>query len=375
MPVSTGMASLLSLPAYTTVMAQIFSPDGQLLACASDKGRLAFFKVSDLVSEGRKGGEDNLKKEFEESGSCFFHFSLDDSCFNCLASTKDFLIAGVRQGSSQASIMAWAWRDVAQKKVKLAWCIDASSGLLPSDINSLAVDDGVLIVGGGGGDFSNDFAIRMVELETRMAARKPLDGHTDYLHSVDVSQQHIVASAGEDGSARTWDARVKKPCTATLWPCKEAQLARPNLGQWLGDVSIQGDWLVTGGGPKAALWHLRAQAPTAIPELPPTAEEGSYHVTRMILPDRIVLGGQLGMMKSASAAGRGRLYQTNMQGQIVAEIDTCATCIYSVVSNTTQQQQQEQPLNVMAVAGSSSKIDLATHNLSYRDKTVTFPTL
>ncbi len=53
--------------------------------------------------------------------------------------------------------------------------------------------------------------------------------------------------------------------------------------------------MATGGGPNAALWHLRAQAPVAVPDI--AQEKGALHVTSLI-EDRLVIGGQLGNMVS-----------------------------------------------------------------------------
>ena len=47
--------------------------------------------------------------------------------------------------------MAFHWKDLIQQKSKLAWNIESSSGLLPTDVNSIDVDEideKLFIVGG-----------------------------------------------------------------------------------------------------------------------------------------------------------------------------------------------------------------------------------
>lgn len=368
---NSGLATLLSLPAYTTITSQCFSKDGQFLVTANDQGRIAIFKVTDIIDQ-------------TESNQVFFQFeagsALEESsrstnkknggggCINSLISTKDFLIAALSRPTVNAdpAIVAFSWKDLSQQRSKLSWSIDSSSGLLPKDINSIDLDENeekMFVVGGLGAaqDPIKDFAVRILDLETRMEATKPMLGHTGYIHSVKYSPvNQLVATASEDGSIRTWDSRSPKPCSTILEPWKDSNLSRPKLGKWLGDVSINGEWIVTGGGPLAALWHLRAMAPTVVPNLPPDTC-GAVHVTAMIKSDdRIVIGGQF---------QGGLMYHFNMQGSLMAEVKTRASCLYSVVAN------EETDHKLMSAAGASSQITLCTHNFSYSDNSVTFPTL
>ena len=127
-------------------------------------------------------------------------------------------------------------------------------------------------------------------------------------------------------------------------------------------MSLSGELLCCGGGPKAALYHLRTLTPTE-PEglqLPQGSENsGSLHVISIFSEEnRIILGGEM----------QGKLYQTNLSGELIAEIDTSSSCLYSVVH------MYSESLKLMSCAGSSSKIDLCSANFSYRDRTITFPT-
>lgn len=59
--------------------------------------------------------------------------------------------------------------------------------------------------------------------------------------------------------------------------------------------------------------------------------------------------------------GRSKLfYQASFNGDIVTEIPTSGTTTYSVVK-------EEQPFQIMCIAGSSSKIDISL-NFMYKDQ-------
>ena len=129
----------------------------------------------------------------------------------------------------------------------------------------------------------------------------------------------------------------------------------------MGAVSLSGELLVAGGGPRPAVYHLRTLSPVdpeglQLPSCPDNI--GSIHVLDIFGDDnRIIVGGEL----------QGKMYQTNLTGQLLAEIDTSCSCLYSAVHWC------REPMKVMALAGSSSKIDLCTANFSYRDRSVVFP--
>ena len=70
---------ILRLPAYTTILCQSFSLDGNYLAVGSDFGRIAIYKISVLVSEGRQPKDksnDALNKCTTKKNSSFFYFDV-----------------------------------------------------------------------------------------------------------------------------------------------------------------------------------------------------------------------------------------------------------------------------------------------------------
>ena len=71
---------IFRLPAYTTILCQSFSPDGNYLAVGSDFGRIAVFKIDNIVSEGRSTKDqvslDPLKSKGAKKNVSIFHFDV-----------------------------------------------------------------------------------------------------------------------------------------------------------------------------------------------------------------------------------------------------------------------------------------------------------
>ena len=362
MPHTDGVSSLLTLPAYTTVTSQAFSTDGEYLATANDFGKIAIFKTVALIdSESKKSNV--LVFQFD-CGACLGHTK---SCVNALKTLENYLIVALTQPVGTPFVLAFNWKDLIQQRAHIAWTIESTTGILPGEVNAMELDvkNEKLIIGGGLGNATEataDFAIRTIDLETRMMTTKPFMGHKGYVHAISHSNG-LSASCSEDGTARTWDHRCPKPCAAILEPWKNDDLQRSKLGSWLGDISICGDWLVTGGGPRPALWHLKAKSPSVIPALPDSLCSSIY-VTKIVqnqqIEDRVVLAGQI---------SGGSLYQYGLDGSLKAEVKTSSSCLYTV--ETTFQDS----FKMLSAGGSSTTIDLCTHNLSYSDKTINFPAL
>lgn len=52
-----------------------------------------------------------------------------------------------------------------------------------------------------------------------------------------------LISGGEDGLVNMWDIR-QKVLSHKIEPHKKSQLSRPEIGNWIGAVSTNEDWLV-----------------------------------------------------------------------------------------------------------------------------------
>ena len=74
--------------------------------------------------------------------------------------------------------------------------------------------------------------------------------------------------------------------------------------------------------------------------------------------DRIFLGGAVN-----------KVYQASFNGELLAEIPVSSSCIYSLAIKPVS---KESEVNMLTCAGSSSKIDICSPNLSYKDKTIIF---
>ena len=143
-------ANYSPLPAYTTITAQSFTKDGLYLAVGNDQGRLAIFKVMQILEKNQP----TLIFQFEaasilDQGVNQTRFK---GCINSMKTLKETLIVAIsRPASNEAAIVAFHWKDLIQQKSKLAWNIESSSGLLPTDVNSIDVDEideKLFIVGG-----------------------------------------------------------------------------------------------------------------------------------------------------------------------------------------------------------------------------------
>lgn len=359
----SGITNLLSLPAYTTVTAQAFSSDGKFLAVGSDCAKIAIFDVIQIVeSESKKAN--GLVFQFD-SACCLDSDSIDKGCVNAIVTLEETLVVAISRPNGTPAVLAFQWKDLIQQRSLLAWSIDSSSGLLPKDINSLEIDkrNEKLIVGGGLGtatDAIDDYGLRVIDLETRRLSSKPLLGHSGYLHSVEHCElSDIIASCSEDGSVRTWDRRAKDPCISVIQPYQYSELQRPKLGSWISDVSISGDWLICGGGPKPAIFHLKALAPSVVPELPESCN--NVFVTKIVknkeAEDRVFIAGQF---------SGGVFYQYSLDGTLKAEVKTSSSCLYSIEATF------QDTFKMLSAGGSSSTLDLCTHNLSYSDNTIQF---
>lgn len=53
-----------------------------------------------------------------------------------------------------------------------------------------------------------------------------------------------LLSGGEDGVVNIWDLREKSPVHKII-PHENDKIARPDIGKWIGAVSLNEDWLVS----------------------------------------------------------------------------------------------------------------------------------
>lgn len=152
-----------------------------------------------------------------------------------------------------------------------------------------------------------------------------------------------MISGAEDGFVYFWDVREKKPVNK-IEPHKNDKLGRPELGKWIGAVTMNDDWLICGGGPRLSLWHFRSLNNSTIFPI----EDRGVHVAQLH-EDNIFAGGRSNLF-----------YRMNFNGDIVSEIPTSAVSIYAAALQT-------EPFVSLCFGGSSPKIDVCS-NLNYRDQ-------
>ena len=185
---------LTMLPAYTTITAQVYSQDGKYLAVGNDQGKIVVFKVMKILE---KTDEKSNHVQFQfDAGKALDPEAKAPGSINDLKTLKDTVIVAIsRPGTNESALLGYLWKDLIQQKAKLAWDIEFSSGLLPTDVNAIAVDQAkekIFVVGGVGTDSTEatkDHALRIIDAETRMEDHKPLlgkleNGDLDFLHGI-----------------------------------------------------------------------------------------------------------------------------------------------------------------------------------------------
>ncbi|KAL1494590.1 hypothetical protein ABEB36_010163 [Hypothenemus hampei] len=256
---------------------------------------------------------------------------------NSLVSTQQHLLVG-----GYGEIYAYLWKNIkgSNKNIQPAWSIELPSGqddFNKAEVNSMSFNETSGILYGGGGDSK----IYLFNLERRTIL-KVLNGHTDYIHSINIKNNQILSGA-EDGLVNIWDLRTYK-ITAKIEPHLNSKIARSHLGKWIGAVDCNEDYIVCGGGPRLTLYHYRFLTNCAIF---PIDDEG-IHVSN-IFDDKVFAGGRSKLF-----------YQANFNGDIVTEIPTSGATTYSVIK-------QSNPFKILSIAGSSAKIDISL-NCMYKDQ-------
>ena len=174
-----GLLGVQNLPAYTTITSQSYTEDGEYLAIANDQGRVAIFKVPQIIDKESKG---NAIFQFDAASILDGPTKGYKGCVNALKTIKDNLIVAISRpiANREAAIVAFSWTDLINQRTKLLWNIDHS--FLPTDVNAMDVnkiDEKLFVVGGVGTAQApmKDYAVRCIDLETRMEMCKPCLGN------------------------------------------------------------------------------------------------------------------------------------------------------------------------------------------------------
>lgn len=239
---------------------------------------------------------------------------------------RDTIIAGT------TVICGYEW--IKNRLCKKSWEIQLSNNAYQrNDVNCLRILNDRLYAGCG------DSNVYLIDLENGKVLRS-FEGHSEYIHDIFVAYDQLF-SASQDGTIRIWEDKQKK-VAQLIEPHKNKKLARPELGKWLGSVSVNNDWLLCGGGPRPALFHLRSLQHSTVYDFPK-----KVHVTGFV-DDNLYVGGD---------SNGFRTY--NLNGDIESEIQSCASSIYSVAI-------QLKPQTLISIGGSSNIVDVC-RSLKYKD--------
>lgn len=63
------------------------------------------------------------------------------------------------------------------------------------------------------------------------------------LTTITFYRDDTIASASEDGTVLFWDVRTKE-YSSKIIPSNNPAIKRPDLGNWVGSVTITKDWMV-----------------------------------------------------------------------------------------------------------------------------------
>jgi len=334
---SKDQREILQYMLHTVVYDTAFSPCGKFLAAGNKFGDIALFSLQSA-----------LAPDVRVEAKCpIFTFSVfkSGSIYN-MTSTESLLIC-----AGEGDIQAFKWADILSKTPKVIWShtVPKKGVFSNPEVNACVISeaDGCSTLFAGAGD--ND--IHMWDMGSG-SYKGSLSGHTDYVHAI-VSKDNGqgLISASEDGTARIWDLRSKEP-VHIIKPFENEICARPDMGKWLQCLAINSEdyWLVLGGGPTMAAWHLKTLTPAATFDTP-----GVTQNVAMFYEDKIFSGGSKAVFN-----------QWNITGELSLAVPVSPTAVYSLGVNT-----KSAANKVLVVAGSSSEIDVCT-NFGYKAFSLNF---
>lgn len=293
------------LELHTTMFAVAFSPCGNYLAACNNFGQIAVFSIVSALAPDASSDKKKPIIFFQGHGGPIYS----------LISTDKFLISG---GSSE--IHGWRWDEILDKteSPSPAWTLQPPATRTSLDVpetNALAFADQEDALFSGCGDNN----IYMWDLESG-TCKNTLVGHTDYVHCLSLrTKSNQCVSGSEDGTVRLWDYRIKGSMTDMIEPRKNEDINRPQLGSWIGCVTVDKseDWMVCGGGPSLSVWHLRSMACTSVLKTASTQQAALFH-------DDIIL----------SAGSEPNLFHWQLNGDPKAQVPCTPNSVFTIQVNS-----------------------------------------
>jgi len=316
---------------YVSVFSQALSPCEQFLAAGTNFGNLNIFNLNRLYNEESETAPDTQSSREAEK-----KITINTKPLQTMVSSNDHLIVG---GTN--CIQGFSWETLKQPKCAKEsetvpdWNIDLN---LPTDFGTRNSVDNVIM-----GEKSTLYAacgdntIYQVDLEYGKTVSK-FTGHEDFIHCMS-SFGNQLSSAGEDGVVYLWDPRKSKPVHKIV-PHSDLRLQRPSLGKWVGAVAMNDDWLVCGGGPHLALYHLRSLTMSRV-----LLEEDNVHgINCVSFHEDSIVAGVNGPF----------VYHVLFSGDVTVKMPTSPLRVYSLCLQTKDKKK------LMTVGGASGNIDICT---------------
>lgn len=316
---------------YVSVLSQALSPCEGFLAAGTNFGNVNIFNLSRLYEPDSVENEVNNHEAVKHQPLPYKYFSVSSKPLQGMVSSNDHLIVGGKN-----CIQGYNWDQLilskASQNQEPSWCVDLH---LPTDFGSKETVD-CIILDGDSSAFAacGDNNAYNVDLEYGKV-KSSYTGHSDFIHSMSL-QGTQLCTASEDGTVCIWDTRKPKP-VHTITPHLDTKLARPKLGKWIGAVAMNEDWLVCGGGPHLALYHLRSLTMSKV-----LLDDDSHPINCVMFNEDSIIVGVDGPI----------VYHVLFSGDVTVKMPTTPLRIYSLCI-------QKKDLNkILAVGGASSDIDI-----------------
>lgn len=327
----------------TSLFAQAFSPDGRYLLSASNFGVVTVWDLESAIkSDGRAPATSyhQVDTDLNDTETSVFAFRACEQIVYTMVFCGDWLVVGTSGGA-----IGWRWSTILASRGKELGSHTVFSGLQldtsPYETNQLAFCPATSNLFEAAGDGR----AYVIDLE-RQARVGVFEGHSDYLHCLQVRRTGDPVTGSEDGTVRLWDARTRQTTHVLAHERKGSDYKTQKT--WVASLAVDrnDDWLVcTGGGMPVTLYHLRSMGATCEFPKPST---GRTTVNAVCYHEGNVLCG----------GDDGILYSHGMDGNIKRRTHVAAESIYSICIN--EPEDNTSTKGFVAVSGMSPDIDVLT---------------
>jgi len=282
--------------AYRTIYAQDVTRDGHFFFMGDNYGAVHVFSI----------------EPFERITT----FQTDLDCIYDLKVLEDVVICS---GMGGVEVLGFDELTGTLEKKEKVWS---------ENTNATAVFNKKLFTAGQSGNLG------VIDSATGSLVNTIKNAHQDAIQAVCASSRELLASVGEDGNVNIWDFRsASSSPTKVIQPYLNKLTASDDGAKYLSCCSFRGDWIVTGGGPKTALWHLGSGEPSKVLDL-----AGASPLNSLSLDGRVLIGGT-----------GGTIHQFQNNGAKISSVPVSSPLVYSI---------QESSNGYMFAAGNTNVIDV-----------------